>query len=71
MRRFNLIRSKDATGVSGTGNVAEGVQFTDGALVVRWKSGTPSTVIWDGDVDDMMSIHGHNGWTTLAWIDAA
>lgn len=71
MRRFNLIRNKDATGVSGTGNVAEGVEFSDGQLVVRWKSGTPSTVIWDGSEEDMMSIHGHNGWTHIEWLDAA
>lgn len=71
MRRFNLWRDVDATGVSGTGNVAEGVEFSDGQLVVRWKSGVPSTVIWDDGTEEMMSIHGHNGWTTLEWVDAA
>lgn len=70
MRRFQLIRDKDATGVSGVGHVADGVQFDDGNVCIRWRSGTPSTVIW-ASVEDAVSIHGHNGWTAVRWIDTS
>ena len=35
-RAFRMIRRFDATGVSGTGQVLEGVVFADGQTVVRW-----------------------------------
>lgn len=35
-KRFHLQRDIDETGVSGTGLVAEGVQFRDGVAVMRW-----------------------------------
>jgi len=36
MRRFLLVRDCDPSGVSGTGIVAEGVQFSDGTAVMHW-----------------------------------
>ena len=35
-RAFRMIRRFDVTGVSGTGQVLEGVVFADGQTVVRW-----------------------------------
>lgn len=75
-RRFRLVRSQDPTGISGTSVVAEGVQFTDGTVVLRWlKAGTarpehvkPTTVIHD-DVDSVIGLHSHNGMTTVEWLD--
>lgn len=69
MRRFYLQRHNDISGVSGTGRVAEGVLFDDGVAVIRWISDKPSTVIWNS-LDDAMDIHGHNGNTSLVFIDA-
>lgn len=45
MRRFVLVRHRDVTGVSGTGVVAYGVEFPDGAAAVRWTSEHPCTTV--------------------------
>lgn len=68
MRRFVLEREVDVSGVSGTGTVAEGVQFTDGTCVIRWHGDRRSTVVWS-DIEDVIFIHGHNGATTIKWVD--
>lgn len=67
-RRFVLRREVDVSGVSGTGLVAEGVLFTDGIVVIRWHGTHASTVVWD-DLADAIAIHGHNGATTVVWLD--
>lgn len=46
MRRFVFQRNEDVSGTSGTGIVAEGVQFTDGTVAVRWRSMIASHVIY-------------------------
>lgn len=69
MRRFILLRHDDVTGVSGTGIVAEGVVFSDGAVAVRWPSDTPCTSAWE-DVNHVRIIHGHSGRTVVRWLDA-
>lgn len=67
-RRFRLIRHFDVSGVSGTGVVAEGVEFGDGAVALRWKGDHPSTVAWDS-VESILAVHGHDGATELIWLD--
>lgn len=68
MRLFILIRDEDVTGVTGTGTVAEGVEFSDGRIALRWIVGEHrSTVIWDS-VKSVVAIHGHNGATRLEWL---
>lgn len=69
MRRFELHRDRDVSGVSGVGVVAEGVQFTDGSAAIRWHGEHPSVVFW-GSVSDAMDVHGHGGATRLEWIDS-
>jgi len=64
MRTFELHRSKDVSGVSGTGKVAEGVVFFDGTTVVRWFSTKPSTNIYNS-IEDVLNIHGHEGATRV------
>ena len=68
MRRFELHRDTDVTGISGVGLVAEGAAFSDGGAVVRWLTGIRSTVVWD-DVDAVEKIHGHGGQTRIVWLD--
>ena len=68
-RRFRLIRHQDVSGVSGTGPVAEGVQFTDGAVALRWYGDYPTTTVWDG-IESVIAIHGHEGATEVEWLDA-
>jgi hypothetical protein len=69
MRRFCLVRHDDPSGVSGIGIVAHGVEFFDGSVCLRWVGTKPSTSIWDS-IDDMISVHGHNGRTIVHWLDA-
>lgn len=63
---FTLHRSVDPSSVSGTGVIAEGVEFTDGTVALRWLSATPTTTVFN-DVRDVLHIHGHNGLTELVW----
>ena len=72
MRRFHLERDEDASGVSGTGRVAEGVVFSDGTTILRWTPDAtvnpPSTVIYDR-IFDVTHIHGHGGLTRIVFDD--
>jgi hypothetical protein len=68
VRRFVLQRNEDVSGVSGTGIVAEGVEFSDGTVVIRWLSDHRSTVIWP-DLHHVEVIHGHDGRTVIEFLD--
>ena len=67
-RPFVLRRGEDVSGVSGTGDVAEGVVFGDGTVALRWRSETASTVLWSSLVD-ALTVHGHDGRTTVVFAD--
>ena len=67
-RRFILRRDEDETGVSGTGLVAYGVQYPDGIVVTRWNARIAQTCVWER-LEDVVSVHGHNGKTKIEWID--
>lgn len=70
MRRFILYRVHDVTGVSGTGMVAEGVEFNDGSVVLRWISDNPTSVVFhDNGIESVKKIHGHEGNTEVRFID--
>lgn len=68
MRRFILRRNQDISGVSGTGDVAEGILFSNGKVVLGWLGRWPGVTIFDR-VPDMMAVHGHDGATVLVWVD--
>lgn len=78
-RRFEVVRTQDVTGMSGTGVVAEGVEFSDGTVAVRWRElpeeslnyqrGVRATTVIFPNAAAVEALHGHNGATTLAWID--
>lgn len=65
-RFFHLVRTKDASGVSGTGIVAEGCEFSNGKVAVAWVSGINSVIVYDS-VADVEKIHGHGGATQIVW----
>lgn len=70
MRRFVLDRNVDLTGVSGTGVVAEGVEFSDGVVCLHWTSAWPSSVVhYDRGLDSVLAVHGHDGRTVLRFLD--
>lgn len=68
MRRFKLHRYEDHTGISGTGEIAEGCHFQSGKAVLVWLTAYSSVAVYDS-MSDLMAIHGHEGKTQLIYID--
>lgn len=64
MKLFHFYRVEDHSGVSGTGPVVEGVQFTNGWCALRWIS-NKSSICFYQSIDDVKSIHGHGGKTEI------
>ena len=67
-KRFFLKRKKDASGVSGCGRVAFGIQLPSGIVILEWLTDSPSLGIYT-DLSRCLSIHGHDGDTDIEWID--
>lgn len=69
-RRFELHRDNDISGVSGTGVVAEGIEFTSGVVALSWLSAWPTSVVFhDRGIESVQAVHGHNGATRIVWCD--
>jgi hypothetical protein len=68
MRRFELYRFRDPSGVSGTGVVAHGVEFLDGSVSLRWLGPYPATAVWP-DIETLLAVHGHLGASEVRWLD--
>ncbi len=68
MRRFVLIRVEDLTGVSGTGEVAEGTVFSSGLAVIHWLREPFAMGVYQ-TLEDVISVHSHEGRTQLQFID--
>ena len=79
LRRFLLVRTQDDTGISGVGVVAEGIEFSDKTVVLRWlaphiaetqreRGVQPTTVLHD-NILSVEALHGHNGATHVKWLD--
>jgi hypothetical protein len=64
---FYLLRTEDESGVSGTGRVADGVQFSDGQCVLKWNVIGRGLGIYT-DIDQVLHVHGHNGRTKVVWL---
>lgn len=67
-RRFTLVRDVDVSGTSGTGVVAEGVEWSNGWVSVHWLSQLGSLEMCES-MKVLMALHGHEGKTKLAWVD--
>lgn len=65
-RAFDLIRYQDESKVSGTGRVAEGFEFEDGTVALRWRGPRSSTNVYQS-VEDVSAIHGHGGSTRVVY----
>jgi hypothetical protein len=70
MREFQLLRHRDLSGNSGTGVVAQGVEFGDGTACLRWLTQTASTAIY-ASMADLEMLHSHGGATEVVWLDKA
>jgi hypothetical protein len=67
VRNFVFYREEDVSGVSGTGVVAEVVEFASGKVVVSFlphTAGIPNVIVYDS-LEDAIAIHGHGGRTLL------
>lgn len=69
-RVFVLQRHIDPSGVSGIGPVAEGVEWSDGTVSLRWKGETPSTTFWQAGISAVEAVHGHGGATEVLYVTA-
>ena len=67
-RAFNLVRDEDVSGVSGTGIVAEGIQFSTGKCVLAWVTQYRSIAVYDS-IQELEAIHGHDGRTRIVWLE--
>src|SRR6266480_57062 len=58
MRRFTMRREQDVSGVSGTGYVLEGVEFSTGVVVIHWLTPPPrgSISVFDS-FEQFFAIH--------------
>jgi hypothetical protein len=70
MRMFLLIRHQDLTGTSGTGIVAEGIEFSDGRVVLRWTR-PPCSMGFFEDIGQVQAVHGHSGATDIHPIESS
>ena len=62
---FHLERKVDVSGVSGiSNNIASGVEFDDGQVVIHWNTTHASIAIYKNILDVEM-IHGHEGNTKI------
>ena len=68
MRRFNLVRHDDVSGVSGVGRVAQGIEFDSGEVEMCWL-GTYRIVEHAPNIHAIVAVHGHGGKTVVEWLD--
>lgn len=68
MKTFTLIRLEDVTGISGTGIVAQGVEFDSGRCVMEWLTAFKSIGVYQNS-NELIQIHGHDGKTVMQYDD--
>jgi hypothetical protein len=78
-RRFELVRTEDVSGTSGTGVVAVGVEYPDGAVHMQWRNADNEDLDTDSNgcafkpapdgIEATREIHGHEGRTEVRYVD--
>lgn len=68
LRRFVLNRAEDVSGTSGTGTVAEGVEWSNGQISIHWISQLESVNVY-ANAKVLDQLHGHSGRTVVVWLD--
>jgi len=68
LRRFKLERIEDASGVSGIGEVAVGVEVFDKRCYLFWLGDHTSHNEYNS-IEDVEFLHGHQGRTLIVWLD--
>ena len=67
MKLFELRRTEDESGVSGTGTVAQGVIFDNGWCALTWLTEHTSVAFYTS-IEEVVAIHGHGGKTKVVQI---
>ncbi len=67
LRLFHLKRIEDVHGVSGTGVVAEGVEFSNGMVALTWLSPWRKVDVCE-NIKALEQVHGHEGRTVIVWV---
>lgn len=67
-RRFYLLRKEDESGVSGTGIVAEGVEFDSGMCALSFTSSYQHVNVY-ANMHALEAVHGHGGKTEVVFVD--
>jgi hypothetical protein len=73
MRRFELYRYRDPSGVSGTGVVAIGLEFPPDHeghqwIALKWLGRNPALTLWPS-LYDLLEVHGHLGASDVRRLD--
>lgn len=68
MTRFEMHRTEDVSGQSGTGVVAVGVVLPSGRVALEWQRPPHALAMFDS-LDAPLSVHGHEGRTTIHHLD--
>ncbi|CAG0948017.1 hypothetical protein ANRL1_04830 [Anaerolineae bacterium] len=70
MKIYDLMRADDTTGISGTGRVAQIVEFESGKVAVAWcADGRPQSVAVYNNLDEAKIVHGHSGSKFVLVLD--
>lgn len=64
LQQFYLLRTKDISGVSGCGIIAQGVIFSSNRCVVEWKMPFMTITIFS-NIEELKMIHSHGGATKV------
>lgn len=65
MRKFYLLRHEDVHNNSGTGVVAQGVQFDNGMASMTWLTDEPTVTNFNRGIRGIKHLHGHDGKTEI------
>ena len=68
MRLFYLKRLEDVSGISGTGIIAEGVEFSNGEFALHWISQF-DFITTGRSIKALIEVHGHEGKTILEYYE--
>ena len=67
VRRFDLVREVDVSGVSRVGKVAHGWSLTGGPALLTWPGRWRTWTLHVRGIRSVEAIHGHQGATRVVW----
>lgn len=70
-RRYVFRRKEDVSGVSGTGDVCEIAEFSDGHAAIHWLGKWPLTTPHPNGIKEILEIHAHGGKGYLVPVDSS